>query len=100
MTMYTTIDVSEYPFTSDYLHSLIINQNITGRAAREIIHTMQEWLDDNVYRDGKYNYTWSKETTYIGGGNTVGSLHAVSAYIGFKYSDDLLAFKLKFGITT
>lgn len=91
--------VKEYPYCSEYLYSLILDQGIMDtHYILDITDQIQDWLGEYVYRDGKNNYRWDDNgltTTLLSGtGNEV----IFCSVLRFRFEEDLIAFKLKFGI--
>lgn len=96
-------DLKPYLYTCDYLSHLVYVENLTGIQVLEQLVEMDNWLSVN-----KISRMWSvgeMGTTRIGK-NCVGyplssnpaNLISVSRYIYFTDEQDLLAFRLRWGI--
>lgn len=82
--------------TSAYLWWLVHKQKLSGDDIFHLTREMHDWCVDNVA--GKHalgfwqnNFKWGEVSTYVEG-------YSFSDRIWFKYEEDLLAFKLRFGI--
>jgi hypothetical protein len=100
------LQTEHYPYISNYLHSIIGNKTyhkndliggVTANTILDITNDMQEWLSENVRHDGKNNYAWSESKFTI---NQFDNYEWIkfSESIAFKYEEDLLAFRLRWGI--
>ena len=91
--------VMEYPYSSEYLYALILDHNITDTSEiQDKINQIQEWLDENVNGDREFNYKWSHNgqvTTLL---SSIGKQLNFSTFLRFRFEEDLLAFRLRFGI--
>ena len=84
--------------TSAFLWCLVYRQKLSGRDIFYLTQEMHEWCVDNVagkHRNGYWenNFKWGEVITYVEG-------FRFADRIWFKYEEDLLAFKLRFGIST
>lgn len=93
--------VEQFPYSSHYLKSLVSHQNLRYREIFKIIILMDQWANEII---GKDMFTWtydfsipSRSTSLIKDSTGNGYF---SDFIGFVYEEDLIAFKLKFGIST
>lgn len=85
-----------FKYSSRYLWWVYKKMNLKKwNEIQDFVKLIQEWLSANVVQDGIPLYKWS-------GGKlvTTNSLHpgVISNVIYFKYEEDLLAFRLRFGI--
>ena len=83
---------------SAYLWWLINRENLrTQQALLDRTYQIQEWLNDTVSQSGlNNNYKWSLAGTQ---GCIVDGCFFHNVLL-FKYAEDLVAFKLKFGINS
>lgn len=86
----------DYPYSCAYLWYMVAVLDLGGDEILDITQSMQEWLYDNVRRDDQNNFKWSnKSTSIIFSANTY---TLFTNYISFKHMEDLLAFRLRWGI--
>jgi hypothetical protein len=86
-----------YPYSCAYLWYMVAVLELSGDEIFDITRSMQEWLYDNVRRDDQNNFKWSsKSTSIIFSANS--STPVFTNYISFKHAEDLLAFRLRWGI--
>jgi hypothetical protein len=74
--------------------------NVSAVDLLNITWEIQEWLYECVYRNGKCNYEWSKSRSciQIWSDERHEEWKTFSEFLCFTYEEDLLAFKLRFGI--
>ena len=91
--------LEQYPYCSEYPYALILDHGIMdAQTCLDISCQIQDWLGEYVYRDGKNNYKWDYNgltTTLL---SNTGEQVNFCSVLRFRFKDDLLAFKLKFGI--
>jgi len=83
-----------FKYSSPYLWWIYNKMNLKERnEIQDFVKLIQEWLSANVVQDGIPLYKWSS-------GKLVTPIYTgvVSNVLYFKHEEDLLAFKLKFGI--
>jgi hypothetical protein len=88
--------MSDTLYTSAYLWWLIHKQKLIGLEIFEIQRKMHGWCCDCVagkHRKGSWenNFSWDSRSTIVDG-------FSFPNCIWFKYEEDLLAFRLRFGI--
>lgn len=85
-----------FKYASPYLWWIFNKMNIRdNNQILDFKSRIQEWLTENVVQDGKPLYRWSdgKLLTVLWDINKT-----ISNVLYFKHEEDLLAFRLKFGI--
>lgn len=121
-------DIREtFPFSYDWLWYYLQVEKLTGKEIYAKLKVIDSWLAETCYEnvidrcspapDGKFtsirknHYAWSLERVRIPSDYNPFITHSLSAsifgntyevvpkHIRFKNNEDLLAFKLKFGIT-
>jgi len=100
------LQTGQYPYICHYLDHILTNKSyqkndlICGVPAStifDITNDMQDWLSENVRRDGKNNYKWS-ETTFTIRLQDNYEWVRFSDTVSFTYETDLLAFRLRWGV--
>lgn len=76
---------------SAYLWWLLNKEKMSGKDILQFTFNVHSWLYDNIYDEKSPNMNWTGGTTYIDG------LRFYNL-IWFRRAEDLVAFKLKFGI--
>lgn len=94
-------DAHQYPHYCPYLYCLLQHGKNPVACGDEILSTvtkMEDWLANNVCRDGDFNYQWSNGNLRTEILNKNGNLIKFSNNIRFRYEEDLLAFTIRFGL--
>lgn len=84
-----------FPYYSNFLNWVSVRENLNAETIFALTEAIQEWLSENVKVNGVNNYEWSYKTKMINGA------HGTVAFpekIYFAYEEDLVAFRLRWGI--
>jgi len=78
-----------YPYVSNYLYDILENKDQNVKIFPEIINQIQKWLTKNVK-----HYAWSNNNISI----FTTKWQKYPESISFCYEEDLLAFRLVWGV--
>lgn len=105
------MDNSKYrshPHICPHLWHLWHIEKLTGGEIIDLTVEMQLWLDNNCIENGERTFFWDDHYTKLPfaynkdykGGIGIYNLHEVSLanFLAFKHREDLLAFRLRWGI--
>ena len=79
-----------YVFRFPFLDNILLTGGIDSIRVRTLCSDIQQWLDQNVSRNGMRNYEWVHGLPYA-------VTNGYADYICFAYETDLLAFRLRWG---
>lgn len=95
----------QYSYSTEYLHDLAVTKSMDGTQVDLNVIAMQEWLSKNVKSNKGKSYRWGRDKLYMyidhltpsRSGNSI-ITKKFSRKLFFVYEQDLLAFRIRFGI--